>query len=109
MFGRRISDETVRTAAAVLVMYLFLFLTGGCLISGIEGLPLLTCLFETASAVGTVGLTLGITPELGSISRGILIFLMFVGRVGGLTVLWSAIPGKGGSPSRLPEGKIAVG
>ena len=59
--------------------------------------------------MGTVGLTLGITPELGSISRGILIFLMFVGRVGGLTVLWSAIPGKGGSPSRLPEGKIAVG
>ena len=109
MFGRRISDETVRTAAAVLVMYLFLFLTGGCLISGIEGLPLLTCLFETASAVGTVGLTLGITPELGSISRGILIILMFVGRVGGLTVLWSAIPGKGGSPSRLPEGKIANG
>ncbi len=109
MFGRRISDETVRTAAAVLVMYLFLFLGGGCLISGIEGLPLLTCLFETASAVGTVGLTLGITPELGSISRGILIVLMFVGRVGGLTILWSAIPGKGAIPSRLPEGKIAVG
>ena len=39
----------------------------------------------------------------------ILIILMFVGRVGGLTILWSAIPGKGGIPSRLPEGKIAIG
>ncbi len=40
---------------------------------------MLTCLFETASAVGTVGLSLGITPELNLLSRSVLILLMFFG------------------------------
>ncbi len=44
--------------------------------------------FETASAVGTVGLTLGITPQLGILSRIVLIILMFMGRVGGLTLIY---------------------
>ena len=46
------------------MMYFMLFFFGGITISVYEGLPLLTCLYEAASAVGTVGLTLGITPEL---------------------------------------------
>ena len=56
-------------------------------ISAVEGLPLLTCLFESASAAGTVGLSLGITPGLGTVSRLVLIALMFFGRVGGLTLI----------------------
>ena len=55
-----------------------------------ENLPLMTCLFETASAVGTVGLSLGITPNLGTGSRLILIVLMFLGRVGSLTLIYAA-------------------
>ena len=108
-FGRRISMETVRSAATILTMYLTLFLCGGVLISRIEGLPLLTCLFETASAVGTVGLTLGITPQLGLISRGILILLMYCGRVGGLTLIFAAVSGSQGHTARLPQEKITVG
>ena len=69
---------------AVLMMYVLLFLGGGLVISRLEELPLLSCLFETASAVATVGLTLGITSKLGMVSRGILILLMYIGRVGGL-------------------------
>ena len=53
---------------------------GGMVISVAENLPISDCLFETASAVGTVGLTLGITPRLGVLSKGILIALMFLGR-----------------------------
>lgn len=53
---------------------------------------MLTCLFETASAVGTVGLSLGITPELNQLSRGVLILLMFFGRVGGLTLILRPCP-----------------
>lgn len=64
------------------------------MISGIEDIPLITALFETASAIGTVGLSLGITPELGIISHMILIFLMFFGRVGGLTLIFAAISEK---------------
>ena len=47
----------------------------------------MTCLFETASTIGTVGLALGIPPGLGAVSRLILIILMFMGRVGGLTIV----------------------
>lgn len=64
-FGRRIDEGTVRSAMAILTLYLALFFSGGLLISRLEGLPLLTCLFETASAVGTVGVTLGITLNWG--------------------------------------------
>ena len=74
-----------------------------------EGLPLLTCLFETASAVGTVGLTLGITPQLGMLSRGILILLMYSGRVGGLTLIFAAVSGSPGITARLPQEKLTVG
>ena len=108
-FGRRISDNTVRNAATILMLYLVLFLTGGCVISLVEGLPLGTCLFETASAVGTVGLTLGITPSLGLISQFILIVLMFIGRVGGLTLIFSAVSDSRGNTARLPQEKLTVG
>ena len=108
-FGRRISDDTVRNAATILMLYLVLFLTGGCVISLVEGLPLGTCLFETASAVGTVGLTLGITPSLGLVSQFILIVLMFIGRVGGLTLIFSAVSDSRGNTARLPQEKLTVG
>ena len=108
-FGRRISDNTVRNAATILMLYLVLFLTGGCIISLVEGLPLGTCLFETASAVGTVGLTLGITPSLGLVSQFILIVLMFIGRVGGLTLIFSAVSDSRGNTARLPQEKLTVG
>ncbi len=108
-FGRRIDDVTVQSAMAVLSMYLILFLGGGFLISHLEGLPLSECLFESASAVATVGLTLGITPGLGLASRAVLILLMFIGRVGGLTLIFAALPGRRqGATERLPQEKLNV-
>ena len=108
-FKRRVSDETVRTAGAILFMYLFLFFTTGIIISRFEGLPLLTCLFETGSAVGTVGVTMGITPKLGLLSKILLMVLMFFGRVGGLTLIYAAVPSAESKSSRLPLDKISVG
>lgn len=108
-FGRRLFENVIRYASAIFILYLILFLTGGCMISRIEGLPLLTCLFECASAVGTVGLSLGITGEVGAVSRVILICLMFIGRVGGLTLIFAATSGTNNSRSRYPKGKITVG
>ena len=108
-FGRRIAEETIKSAAVILLMYLSLFLFGGIAISCIEQLPILTCLFETASAIGTVGLTLGITSELGTASRLILISLMFLGRVGGLTLVFAAFSDKARYLSKLPKEKITVG
>ncbi|MBR1750387.1 MAG: TrkH family potassium uptake protein, partial [Ruminococcus sp.] len=108
-FKRRISEETVRNAGAVLFMYLVLFFTSGVIISRTEELPLLTCLFETGSAIGTVGLTLGITSTLSGISRAILMVLMFFGRVGGLTLIYAAVPSSESSKIKLPLEKITVG
>lgn len=108
-FGRRIDGDTIRSAATILMMYMVLFITGGFIISLVEGLPVLTCLFETASAVGTVGLTLGITPSLGMVSRAILIVLMYMGRVGGLTLIFATVASKRGNTARLPQEKMTVG
>ena len=108
-FGRRIDDETVKNAATVFLMYIGLFLLGGMIISKLEGFPLLACLYECASAVGTVGLSLGITPELGWTSKLILTALMYIGRVGGLTLLFATLPATKNTMSRLPLEKISVG
>ena len=109
LFGRRIDDDVVKNAATISLMYITLCCTGGLIISVSEGLPMLTCLFETASAVGTVGLSLGITPELNLLSRVVLIWLMFFGRVGGLTLIFAALSGVQKKVSKLPKEKITVG
>ena len=107
--GRSIADGVLRNAIAIVTMYVTLFLTGGVVITVIEKLPMMTCMFETASAIGTVGLTLGITPNLGPVSRIILIFLMYLGRVGGLTLIFSALTTNQSNMARLPQEKLTVG
>ena len=108
-FGRRITTKAACDAAAILLLYVTLFFFGGFIISSVEGLPLADCLFETASAVGTVGLSLGLTPSLGLVSRGVLIFLMYVGRVGGLTLIYAALAGAAKTGSKLPQERITIG
>lgn len=109
VYGRRISDETVRNVAAILVMYIGLCLGAGCVISTLDHVPMLTALFETASAVATVGLTLGLTTKLCLVSRLILIALMFFGRVGGLTLIYAALSDKSLKGNHYPQEKIMVG
>lgn len=108
-FSRRIPDNTVKNAATILMMYLTLFLGGGMVISYIEKVPLMSALFETSSAIGTVGLSLGLTPSLGMVSKAILILLMFFGRVGGLTLIFAALSERNTFGSRYPQEKITVG
>lgn len=108
-FGRRIEKGVIQNASTILMMYLTLFVSGALLISVIEKLPISVCLFETASAVGTVGLSLGITPQLGIISQGVLIALMFLGRVGGLTLIYATLSHTNRNLSKLPQEKITVG
>ena len=108
-FGRRLDCGAVKTAATILTMYLALFFGGGVFISIYENLPLSSCLYEAASAVGTVGLTLGITPQLHVPSQMVLIALMYLGRVGGLTLIYAALSGKKTSNAKLPLEEITVG
>lgn len=108
-FGRRIDAGVVKIASTIFMMYITLCFFGAAIISAVENLSFGVCLFETASAVGTVGLTLGITPSLGVVSRIILILLMFLGRVGGLTVIYAAISGSTKKLSKLPIEQVTVG
>ena len=109
VFRRRISDAIIRRAAAVASLYITLWALGGIAISAIEGLPVLDCLYETASAIGTVGLSLGITPTLSTASRIILTAFMFIGRMGCITFAFATIIKKNDPTARLPEEKINVG
>lgn len=108
-FGRRIECSVIKNASTIAMMYCMLFLCGGITISVYERLPLLECLYEAASAVGTVGLTLGITPKLHIVSQFILIILMYLGRVGGLTLIYAVLSKKKKGNARLPLEKITVG
>lgn len=108
-FERKIPDNTIKDSSTLLMLYVILFLSGGVVICKIEQIPLLTALFETASAIGTVGLTLGVTPDLCLVSRSILILLMFIGRVGGLTFIFATVSGKNNCTYKYPQEKISVG
>ena len=108
-FGRRVDYSAVKTAATILTMYLVLFFGAAVFISTYENLPLSSCLYETASAVGTVGLTLGITPQLHIPSQMILIVLMYLGRVGGLTLIYATLSAKNIGNAKLPLERITIG
>ena len=108
-FGRRLEYHVIKNAATIAMLYFALFFGGGIAISVYEGLPLLECLYEAASAVGTVGLTLGITPELHIFSQVVLIILMYLGRVGGLTLIYAVFSGRNKGNAKLPLEKITVG
>ena len=108
-FGRRLEYHVIKNAATIAMLYFALFFGGGIAISVYEGFPLLDCLYEAASAVGTVGLTLGITPELHVFSQVVLIILMYLGRVGGLTLIYAVFSGRNKGNAKLPLEKITVG
>lgn len=108
-FDRRVDYNAIKLASTILTVYITLFFSGGIFISAYEKLPLSSCLYETASALGTVGLTLGITPQLHVPSQLILILLMYLGRVGSLTLMYAALSGKKAVNSKLPLEKITIG
>ena len=109
VFKRRITTEAIYGAVAVFMLDIMLAVLGSMSIAKIEHRAFLTALFESASAVGTVGLSMGITPTLHTISKYILIILMYTGRVGGLTLVFAAITRKATGNRQCPADNIAVG
>ena len=80
--GRAISYRKVMDAMTLALILLVLFLTGSIVISLADSVPYLHAAFETASALGTVGVTVGITPGLSPLSHVMLICMMYLGRIG---------------------------
>ncbi len=108
-FGRRMEENITRTASCVFMIYLLVTSAVAVIISAVEEIPMMTALFETVSAMATVGVTQGITPQLGVLSKWLLTFLMFCGRVGSITMLLAFSSEKRVTNSRLPLEKIQIG
>ncbi len=108
-FKKKIDTETIHNASAVFVVYTGIVLLFTMILCAIEPFGLKQVLFETASAIGTVGLSLGITSQLSTASKYIISFLMFAGRLGGLTVVIALRSQSKPSLVSRPVGKVLIG
>lgn len=108
-FGRRMDEHITRTASCVFMIYLLVTCGVAVIISTIENLPLVDALCESVSAMATVGITVGITPSLGMVSKLLLAFLMLCGRVGSVTMLLAFSSEKKVTNSRLALEQVQVG
>lgn len=108
-FGRRFHDELAnRALSIVLVAIGFITVVTVTLCTLHPELPPEDLTFEAVSAVGTVGLTRGITPQLGPAAKCVLVAAMLVGRVGVLAFILSLVPRRPSPPCRLPETSIVI-
>ena len=110
---RRLSTDIARRALAVAVLFLTTLVTGTLIISFIENgrFPLADILFEASSAMGTVGVSAIGTPNLHPASRAVLLPMMFLGRVGPLTLAFAVAKRQGRikTLSKHPEERIMIG
>ena len=109
IFGRTIPFKNLNKALVSLVIGFTLVITGTMIILSYSDFDFLTVLSEVTSAYATVGLTLGITTKLNAICKITLIILMFMGRVGSLTVLYSFIKTDSKKKYKYPKEEINIG
>ena len=110
LFGRRIPQQQMASAASIALLVSGLGLMGGMILSATNGLALSDCLYESISAICTVGLSTGITAGLNLGSKILLIVYMFFGRVGIMTISFAfmtKIPP--GNAVRRPEARVLIG
>lgn len=109
IYQRRIPHDNIFKAVSIAVVSLMLVFISSFILTITEHADFLKILFETTSAFGTVGLSLGITPELSKIGKIIIIFTMFAGRVGPLTLVLALGSRKNKAILKYPEERILVG
>ena len=109
IFKKRIDNELSRQAFSVISIYLTAILTATLIICAIQNFSLVEVLFETISAAATVGSTMGITTKLNTLSRIIIMILMYGGRVGGLTLGMVLAEKQDNVPVKRPKEDILIG
>lgn len=109
IFGRRLDEDSVRKASNVFFLNLTLALISVTAICAIQPLAMDDVIFEVASAIGTVGMTTGITRDLTIASRYIIILLMYCGRIGSMSFALSFLEKKKKDMVRLPQERITIG
>ncbi|MCD7957866.1 MAG: TrkH family potassium uptake protein [Lachnospiraceae bacterium] len=108
-FQRRLGTDVMKRASVVVFINYFLALTAILILLIGQDLPLADVLFEAFSAIGTVGMSTGVTRELNTLSRIVIMILMFLGRVGSLSFAMSFTEKKRPGKIRYPEAEIIVG
>ncbi|SHN26668.1 TrkH family potassium uptake protein [Gracilibacillus kekensis] len=88
VFGREIHQEDILRSFIVITTALMLCVSSVIILMKTESFPLMEVVFEVASAFGTTGLSLGITPELSTFGKCLIMALMFIGRIGVFTFLF---------------------
>lgn len=109
VFKRRIDEKTIKQAAAIVHVYIAALVMAAVAICALEPVTLSQGIFEVASAMGTVGLTTGITPSLGAASKLLIVLLMFGGRIGGLSMVTVFAEKKRKVMLERPSEKILIG
>ena len=109
VYGRRIPDEAIKKASIVIMINLMLAIMAVLVISYCQPIDLRDVLFEVFSAIGTVGMTTGVTRDLTVVSRIVIILLMYCGRIGSMSFALSFTQREKVAPVRLPEENIIVG
>jgi potassium uptake TrkH family protein len=109
IFRREIHEEDLMKAVVVTFMALILCFVSVIIVSIIEEFTLISVIFEVTSAFGTTGLSMGITPGLSNISQSILMILMFIGRIGILTFLFTFKAEKKSGEFHYPKEKVIIG
>ncbi|WP_410996208.1 TrkH family potassium uptake protein [Paenibacillus sp. TH7-28] len=109
LFRYRMAQERIFKAVTITMLALFLVVAVAMVLSTTEDASFLSILFETTSAFGTVGLSMGLTGKLTVIGKIIISFTMFAGRLGLLTLAYALGPKKGKELYRHPEGKMIIG
>lgn len=108
--GRTIPQRKVMDAMTLVLTVVMLFLFGSMALSLLDSVPYVKAAFEVASAMGTVGVTMGITPQLSVPSALLIISLMFLGRVGILSFSIAFLTrGKGENKITYPDAEMMVG
>lgn len=109
VFGRRLLDDSIRQAACIMTINLSLMLAASVAIMALQDLPLADVLFETCSAMGTSGMSTGITRSLNQASRFIVMLLMYCGRIGSLSFALAFTRSSRQPHVQLPGERITVG
>ena len=109
VFGRHISTETVRKALAIFLVSIVIILSVSFMLAITESAPLVDILYETVSALATVGASKGITPHLTDAGKNLITLCMYLGRIGPMTMAFAFGMKAKKSLIRYPESFISIG
>ncbi|MEC2507222.1 potassium transporter TrkG, partial [Bacillus cereus] len=109
VFKRQLHEEDVLKASVVMTMGILLCATALFILSITENVPLMSLIVEVCSAFGTTGLSTGVTPDLTTVGKLVLIVLMFIGRVGILTFILASGGREQPPRYKYPKERIIIG